>query len=188
MFYARKFAMLVGAVFSFVGCSNYTKAPVCNDGNATRLPGVSGTYTLSVQDEEFNVHTQVVRIVDGGSQVSLKLASGENEEGKLCHINGWNVVESYDDAAQGYSQMRVNISNVGLSFAGIQFDRQGLTASGIPSEISEIERPEELFKKFAPKMFSEVERALSIDNSNVSSMELFKHAKVSPLVVEMTRQ
>ena len=49
-----KAVALLAFLSSTVACSNYTIAPVCNLDNAVSPPGLTGTYTLSLQNEDFS--------------------------------------------------------------------------------------------------------------------------------------
>src|SRR4051812_12339810 len=81
------FAALVLVSLPLAACENYTYAPVCTEANAALPPGIRGTYTLSVQHEDWSTETQELVIdFDGAGRLkTTNKASGAAESSYLCN-------------------------------------------------------------------------------------------------------
>ena len=63
MFISRShclFSFICVAFVTLAGCETYTVAPLCNESNAARMPGVVGTYQINSPGEKFAVQSQDV--------------------------------------------------------------------------------------------------------------------------------
>ncbi len=201
-----KVVALAALLSSTVACSNYTIAPVCNQDNAVSPPGLTGTYTLSLQNEDFSTTTQEfdVRYSNVKGQLLLKEEGKAVTTSNLCSINGYIVQESFDDEIGYYSQERLMITGMGLSFSPIFFDRNELVAAGVPVEV--VELPGKIYGMLAlgldvakkegfvgamSKMISGITDpipALIVDNSNQTSSVVFGAAKTGPVSLNLLRK
>lgn len=197
---------LAAFISSTVACSNYTVAPVCNKHNGVSPPGLTGTYTLSLQNEDFSTTTQEFDIRYSNVKGQLLIT----EEGKavtassLCSVNGYFVQETFNEDIGYYSQERLMITGMGLSFSPIFFDRNELVSAGVRVEIIEV--PAKIFGILAlgldvakkegfsgalSKIISDVTDpipALIINNSNISSNVVFASAKTGPASLNLLRK
>jgi hypothetical protein len=129
-----------------VGCENYTTAALCTtDNQIDSLPGASGRYSMSLQDQEFNVESQDFDITVSEGKVTLSpLAPSTFEtpqESVLCAwSNGWIVSQTKNQESNLYSYTRVAVTNLGYTSSKIFFDRNKLTEAGVPSSVKPIPR------------------------------------------------
>lgn len=134
------------AALGLAACENYTMAPLCHAGNRlTHLPGLDGTYSLSWQDQEFNVTTESFEIEQGreGLLVSARaLGSGDPElSAELCSWpNGWIVAQSQQETEGLYRYQRITVGPMGYFVQPIAFDRAQLDASKVPYSVTPVRR------------------------------------------------
>jgi hypothetical protein len=199
--------VLAAAVY-VVGCDNYTVAPVCTDDNAVVPPGIAGTYTFTLQNEDWSATTQEITIeaaADG--RLKRTRADGASEESRLCQVNGHFVSESFNEDAKGYSQSRLYVTGMGITELPVFFDRPALDAAGIETLV--VEMPETLAR--AAKRVArfalgegrlaawlgaardgdgddEPRLALIIRNEAVDGRALMRHSKAGPVGLTLLRK
>lgn len=152
---AVKAGSVIGIVLALTACGNYTVNPVCNEQNAVLPPGLTGTYTLSLQNEDFSTVTQEwdVRYNAAAKKMSMINATGEDEEWSVCSARGMIIQESLNEDLGLYEQQRMVVTGFGLIFAPLFYDRNELTQTGVATHIIEI--PARL-KKLAHKIASDL--------------------------------
>lgn len=118
-----------------VGCDNYTLQPVCNETNGAIPPGITGTYSLSTQNEDFSVKTEEYQVLAAPNGTMKVLTDDGEDEGRVCQVNGHFIQESYRDDVQGYEQQRLYVTGMGLTVLPVFYDKALLDQAGIPTKI-----------------------------------------------------
>lgn len=182
------------ASFSLAACQgNFTSAPLCNDQNAISVPGLKGTYTISMQNEKFDVNTVEFHIRPEESDNSRLNLVGRNPQssettvfnGRLCQLGGRIVLQSSagpnDD---GYSYAVLTTGPANLMLQPAFFDRAELDEGGVNYEIIK-QAP------FIPKMglnFETQSSSLRVLNDGVESAAVWKAARLMPAGLILNRK
>lgn len=185
----------IGIGILTVACENKTTRPLCvRENMLSSLPGASGNYTISLQDDEYDVNVTefAIKQLDGSLQLAL---NGDETKVQLCSWqNGWTVSQSKDKETGLYSYSRVTVTNIGYLSQPIFFDRAALTASNIPSKIVTSESFGLLsnFPLTAPQVRANLGETLKdmliIDNSGINWRLVTKAAHSAPGGFFLVRQ
>lgn len=190
------------AFVSLTACHNYTSAPICSDANAVVPPGMTGVYTISVQDEAFAVQTEEYRVgVDTkGRMTTHHLKSGAVDEGRVCQVNGYTIQESFDKDVNAYHQSRLYVTGMGLTSLELFYDKNALVDDGISAKTFEL--PEETAKALGPVVSRAVERTVAkavalfddkalgflIDNDAVYPEAVIARSYAAPIGLNLLRK
>jgi hypothetical protein len=137
-FAARLFIFAVAAS-SLAACHNYTAAPVCSEANAAMPPGLTGVYTLSVQNDDFTTQTTEIEVLpQRNGHGIIKRRDGDEEASAVCQVGGHFIQESLDEATGGYTQERLYVTGMGLTTLPVFYDRQALADAGITAKVIEV--------------------------------------------------
>lgn len=193
------------ALVALTGCHNYTAAPVCDESNAVVPAGITGDYTLSIQNEDFSVKTEKITISSKGKgRIAMKnLTTGDaKEDVSVCEVNGFYIQESLNEAVSGYEQERLYVTGMGLTVSQVFFDKLSLEAAGIEAKTFEV--PENAAAVLGPVATQVIERfgngaaalvsgkeailGLMIDNRNTSAKAVMNHSYASPVGLTLLRK
>ena len=190
-------------VLALVGCHNYTASPVCNEGNAVAPVGLTGTYTVTLQRDDFTTYTQVFDVRDeGDGRISrLNRSTGVLESSEVCSIGGYTITETWSDEATAYSHDRLYVTGMGITSLPVFFDKASLDAAGIKSKV--IKMPDGARRVMGDTLANWAETAatrvaqvfdgeptlgLLVDNSDVSPSELMRHSYAGPVGITLLRK
>lgn len=193
---------ILPVALSFAACQNYTSHPVCNDTNAVVPAGMTGTYTLSIQREDFTTQTQEITIDYSQATKAMhwQTADGNENNSRICQIGGQLVSEEMDEATSFYQQDRLYVTGMGVSLLPIFYDRAALDEAGVSSKIFEV--PEDAARVLGKRVttFAEtwVNRAASwldeptlgmvVANEQLSGDALMSYAKAGPIGLTLLRK
>lgn len=162
---------------AFVGCDGRTTESLCLNPSGP-IEGITGSYELSFRDQEtWGVKTASVNIMPDGKSLTYKIR-GEDKDSHttICNAGGQYVFETRDENAQLFTQGRFYVSQVGLHFQPIMYDKTSLDAAGIPTKITVI--PDK-FRKFMGEQWSN-----RLDGVALKAMEVFDQEDAAVLVVD----
>jgi hypothetical protein len=202
---ALRLAAIAVAGSALTACQNYTAAPVCTEDNAVVPPGLTGTYTISVQADDFTTQTSEIVVeaaaTRNGHAIIKRTADGNEEESLVCEVGGHFIQESFNEAVKGYSQERLYVTGMGLTVLPVFFDRQALTDAGIAAKIIEIpEGVRGVVGTRAAAMLEgaatwlarlgddEVPTGLYVHNEDVAPAALMRHSLAGPVGVTLLRK
>jgi len=191
------------ATAGLAGCENYTAAPVCTDANAVVPAGTTGVYTVSTQDDQFKTTTTTITVTNelGKGQLIRRAAGGDEQDSRVCQVDGQIVEETFNKDVKGYQQMRLYVTGMGLTELPLFYDKAELDQAGIPSQVFEL--PEQARQLLGPKLTHDVEAlathvlsvfaadkptGLMVDNASVSPEALMSHAKAGPVGLTLLRR
>lgn len=198
---ALKASLVLTVGLSFAACQNYTSRPMCDDDNAALPTGLTGTYTLSFQHEDFTTQTQEFKIDYSADGKKARIFSDEGEdEGRICEIGGQVLLESVDDATGYFQQDRLFVTGMGLTILPVFYDKASLDAAKIRNKVFVV--PEDAAKRLGPvaTTFAEkwVNRAMAlvdeevlglvVINEGVRARDLMSHAKTGPVGLTYLRR
>lgn len=193
-------AVVVGASLLAAGCHNYTEAPLCTDENAAVPEGLTGTYSVTTQNQDFETRTQKFTVEDPESGfVSLLDENGDSQEARLCRVEGKYLVESEKPKVKGYEAQRLHVTGLGLVQTPVFYDRSELEEAGIPTQVITV--PESVEAVVGPQWARTIESAvgsavaafsdtkgLFVQNADVPAEKLARHAKEGPIGIILKRK
>ena len=197
------FALISGCVgFMAMGCETRTSKAICTDSNAAVLPGVSGTYTISLPSDDFSVSTQEIIIDTKASKSIFKLSNiaDDGEFGRLCQVGKYIVNEVKSDDGVGFSQSVLSFTGAQLSIQTVLFDRPTLDEMGVESIVQNRPTPpthlgQSVFKNLIGQLhFNKgfgtigLEHILVIQNETISPERLWKAAHLSAVALTLNRK
>ena len=110
-------------------------------------------------------------------------SGSDTQEARTCQVGGFNIMETFDPDIGAYSQTRLYVEGMGLTYLDVFYDRSKLSADGIPSKIFDL--PQSASKvlgifsnarlgTWATKLrkLAETSTGLMIDNRSTSSEAL----------------
>lgn len=195
-------ALVLVLGFVLNGCDNGTTKALCTDANG-QLEGITGVYKVHYRnDDDWGLTKATIRIVpDEKDTRKASLKIDDDLEMEICNINGVYVAEA-KSTEQQFVQNRMYVTQAGLQFAPLMFDKRLLDAAGIPSEVVVI--PESLRKivgrsfaqilgkiaSFVVEKFSDEEstKVLMIDNIAHKATEVLEYAQPSSLGFTIYRE
>jgi hypothetical protein len=189
----KKLALNLCAGVSIVllqACDNYTSKPLCNNENATTIPGIEGTYTVSIQGPEYDIATTEVKIESDPANLShLKFTGFDKEkslvsstDAALCHINGRNILQATEENGIGYSYSALLHSAESLTYQPVAFDRVTLDLLGISWKVVQVPTSDRLALGGQKLIKSDSGReGLLVENSGIPLQEVWKTARIMPL-------
>ena len=193
-------APLLIAAGLFTGCGNYTTAPLCNSENLVELDGITGTYSFSTQDpQSYAVSTDYYEVSqDGKGTLTYKNDEEEETQTELCSIGGKLIQETWSSKTNLYSQERFYLTGMGMTTLKMMYNKPGLDAAGIPTEIVEIpDEAEEFMGKPLTRWVQSVaysfvkmtgQTRLVIDNRDVPAHQILKESAVAPAGLTLIRE
>jgi hypothetical protein len=182
---------MVFAAVTLVGCDNYTSQSMCENATTGPIEGVTGIYQINTRNtSNFGVETGIIEITDNESKQSYKLKRDDDSEMILCNVGGKYIVESYDEDLKAFSQGRFYVSQVGLHFNPVMYDKVLLDAAGVPNKLVAVPskmrqiigekwsaRIDGLTQKLLTLVGEEENMALVIDNSGHSAGQILQYSK-----------
>jgi hypothetical protein len=120
---------------SFVGCDGQTTKSLCDQPTGP-IEGITGIYEFNSRDPEtFGIKTDTIKITPDEKKLTYKVSGlSKGDDIVICNVAGHVVMEAQEDD-NTYSQVRVFISNVGLQFSPILYDKVALDAAGVPNKV-----------------------------------------------------
>jgi hypothetical protein len=188
-----KTASVLATIVLTNGCQNGITHSVCA-GKSANLEGISGSYEVSFQKDDFTIETLKTKIDmdERSGKVKTITFLGQREEeleATLCTIGGVHIAERFDTKSATYNLVRLNVSNVGLQFSPLMFDKAALDAAGVKNQIIEV--PNAL-KHFGLSLLSfndsETSSYLVVENSELTAEETLRFTKVSPASITYIRK
>ncbi len=187
---------------SFAACQNYTSQPICNDGNSVLPAGMTGTYTFSIQHEDFTTETQQFTIEYSAATKTAHwlTAAGDDSESRICQVGGQLVSEEKDDTTGFYQQDRLYVTGMGLSFQPLFYDKAALDDAGVTYKIFEVPQGAakilgkrvttfaEIWLNRAASLVDEPTLGLVVANDRISSDAVMSYAKAGPIGLTFLRQ
>ncbi len=178
-------------------CDNYTTQPLCDAGNATTIPGIEGTYTVSVQGPDHDIATTDVKIEANPQDSShLKLRSFDKKkslvqesDATLCHINGRNILQAKSENGIGFSYVALIHSAESLTYQPVAFDRVTLDLLGIGWKV--VPMPDQELPGFAAQKLGKSEgarEAFVVSNDGVALQEVWKSARIMPVGLSLLKK
>lgn len=189
----KKFALNLCAGVSLVllqACDNYTSRPLCNNENATTIPGIEGTYTVSIQGPGYDISTTEVKIESDPENLShLKFKGFDKDkslvnstDAALCHINGRNILQVPEESGIGYSYSALLHSAESLTYQPVAFDRVTLDLLGISWKVVQVPTSDRL--ALGGQKLIKTDNGhdgLLVDNDGIPLQEVWKTARIMPV-------
>ena len=189
----KKLALNLCAGASFLllqACDNYTTQPLCTAENSTTIPGIEGTYTVSIQGPDHDIATSEVKIEADSQNLShLKFKGFDNKkslikssEATLCHISGRNILQVQEESGIGYSYMALMHSAESLTYQPVAFDRVTLDLLGIGWKIVELPSQDQV-RAVSQKLTKSDggSEAFLVTNEGIALQEVWKTARIMPV-------
>lgn len=195
-------ALVLVLSFALNGCDNGTTRPLCSEANG-HLEGITGIYKMHLRNsDDWSLTKATVRIVpDEKDSRKASFKNDDDIEIEICNINGVYVAEAKFEEQQ-FVPSRMYVTQAGLQFAPLMFDKRLLDAAGIPSDVVVI--PESL-RKIVGKSFAQIlgeiasfvvetvsdeesTKVLMIDNTAHKASEVLQYAQPSSLGFTIYRE
>ncbi|MEI8026848.1 MAG: hypothetical protein WCI18_10920 [Pseudomonadota bacterium] len=178
-------------------CDNYTTQPLCDAGNATTIPGIEGTYTVSIQGPAHDIATTDVKIEANPQDLShlkmrrfdQKKSLVEESDATLCHINGRNILQTKSEDGMGFSYVALIHSAESLTYQPVAFDRVTLDVLGIGWKVQPM--PEQESLRFGGQKLQnseDVREAFVVSNDGVALQEVWKSARIMPVGLSLLKK
>ena len=196
----KKFTLNLCASVSILllqACDNYTTQPLCDAGNATTIPGIEGTYTISIQGPDHDIATSDIKVETNPQDLSrLKFRSFDQKkslvqesDATLCHINGRNILQTKSEDGLGFSYVALIHSAESLTYQPVAFDRVTLDLLGIGWKV--VPMPEQDQHRLARQKlrnFEDVSEAFVVSNDGVALQEVWKSARIMPVGLSLLKK
>lgn len=188
--------------FGLMACNNYTVQPLCTDNNAVVPAGITGVYSMSLQDDDFNVQTTEYEVMfNANGRLAKVAANGDAEESRICQVGAYTINESFDATVGAYEQQRLYVTNMGLTFLPQFYDRTALDALAVPYKIFDMPEDarsflgakisnfvESVVTRVALALDEEANKGLLIDNTKVSDATLSSASHAGPVGYTLLRK
>jgi hypothetical protein len=194
-----KASVFLGALLALAGCeNNLTTQGLCNSSNTIeRLPGLSGTYSLSIQRQDFTVDKKIFEVKSESGKLAVQTQDdndGEESTSVVCGLgNGWVVMQTHHHESNLYSYNRLTVGATGYLVTGIFFDKTKLDQAGVPNKVTEGLRQFSAVRSLATSgllgsLDEEGQSSLVIDNASVESDLMLQAMHTSPIGFGLVRE